>query len=228
MKRVVKTVRLRMRKVVKTALFPIVLVFLIIILFEKSEILGRQVGETINLLATSAAAIGIFQLAYQISLQMKERKNQAVALLFDDMVNPEFREKLAFVYSHKVEDLELSKLSQDDLRIVEDVTGRYDGLGWRVKNGLIPKEETLQLFWDSILRSAQQLHCHIKDQRMARKEEKLPEDVKYKADFEWLAKECKRFQLKRMLIPKKEWPNEGASIEDWLKIEPLTIFETHR
>jgi hypothetical protein len=152
----------------------------------------------------------------KVKLPRKDQKNQAVARLFDELVTPEFRKKLRFVYSRQAEDLILPKLTEPERDMVEEVLARFDGLGFRVRNKLIPKQEALHLFWDMVLRSAQRLQPHLQDQR-ARRDPRY----EYKEDFEWLAKECKRYQLATL---GQKLPSKKLDLDDLLQLEPLPIF----
>jgi hypothetical protein len=76
----------------------------------------------------------------------RDQKNQAIAHLFDELVTPEFRKKLRFVYSRQAEDLILLNLTEPERDMVEEVLARFDGLGFRVRNGLVPKQYALHLF----------------------------------------------------------------------------------
>lgn len=182
---------------------------------------------TLTEIANLATAIGILLttlglilLIYQLSLQRQDQKNQAIVRLFDEVVTPEFRRKLLFVYSREAGDLLLSKLSQSERETVEEVTARFDGLGFRVRKQLVPKQEALELFWDLVLRSAQQLRPHVLDQR-----EKRGALHEYKLDFDWLARECKVFHLKRL---GRQPPTLDMSLDELLKVEPLPIFRIEK
>jgi len=165
---------------------------------------------------TLFTAFGLILLGVQLWLQRKDQKNQAIAHLFDEVVTPEFRQKLLFVYSREPETLTLSKLSQSEREIVEEVTARFDGLGFRVRTGLVPKQEAMELFWDLVVRCSQQLRPHILDQR-----ERRGVLHKYKADFHWLACECKIYHLRRLSSPY----TKKISLDELLRIEPLPIFK---
>jgi len=171
--------------------------------------LGTAVG-------TLLTASSLILLVYQLSLQRKDQKNQAIARLFDELVTPDFRRRLLFVYSRSPEELILEKLSQSDREIVEEVTARFDGLGFRVRTRLVPKEETLELFWDLVLRCSQQLRPHVLGQR-----EKRGVLYEYKADFDWLARECKLFQLKQL---GQQPPSVDMSLDELLRLDPLPVF----
>jgi len=167
-------------------------------------------------IATLLAAIGLFLLACQIYLQRIDQRNQAVAQVFDELVTPDFRRKLHFVYSHRPEDLVLSNLSESDRETVEEVTARFDGLGFRVRKGIVPRNEARELFWDLVVRCAQQLRPHLLDQR-----EKRGILREYKTDFDWLARECKLFQLRKL---SNKSPAKDLNLDELLKLEPLPIF----
>lgn len=171
-------------------------------------------------LATAVGALSLILLSYQLWLQRKDQKNQAVAHLFDELVTPEFRQKLLLVYSKSPEELLLERLSQLEREMVEEVTARFDGLGFRVRSQIVPKQEALELFWDLILRCAQQLRPHVLDQR-----EKRGVLRDYKADFDWLARECKLFQLKRL---GRKPPMKDISLDELLRLDPLPIFRTEK
>jgi len=167
-------------------------------------------------LAGWAAVIGIFLLAYQIHLQIKYQRNQAVAKLFDDMVTPEFQKKLRFVYSRTPEDLILSKLDESQREIVDEITARFEALGFRIRKKVVPKKESIEIFWDWVIRCAQQLRLYIKDQRRRRG----PSDF-YRNDFDWLARECKLFHLERL---GHKVSTMDMELDELLKVKPLSFF----
>ena len=177
-------------------------------------------------IASLATAFAVFLLAYQIYLQRKDQRNQAIARLFDELVTLEFRRQLLFIYSRKPEDLVVSKLTDSEREMVEDVTARFDGLGFRVRKRIIPKKESLELFWDLVVRSAQQLRPHIQDQRDKRQEKQgaFRKYREYKADFDWLARECKLFHLQGV---GQKISQKDISLDELLQLEPLPIFTAH-
>ena len=178
-----------------------------------------EIANLATAIGTLLTAFGLILLTYQLALQRKDQKNQAIARLFDEVVTPEFRQKLLFVYSREPENLTLPKLSQSEREIVEEVTARFDGLGFRVRTGLVPKHETMELFWDLVVRCAQQLRSHILDQR-----ERRGVLREYKADFDWLARECKIYHLKNL---SSSYPRR-ISLDELLQIKPLPIFKSEK
>lgn len=173
------------------------------------------IQDIIQVIADVATAIAVGFLLYQLRESRKDQKSQAFARLFDELVTPEFRKNLRFVYSRQAEDLVLP-LPEPERDMVEEVLARFDGLGFRVKNGLVPKKEALHLFWDLVVRSAQQLYPHLQDQRVRRGPQH-----EYKEDYEWLVKECKRYQLAKL---GQKWLSKELDLDDLLKVEPLPVF----
>jgi len=173
----------------------------------------------IQVLADLATVVGIGFLLYQLRESRRDQKNQAIARLFDELVTPEFRKRLHFVYSRQAEDLILSKLTESERDMVEEVLARFDGLGFRVRNALVPKQYALHLFWDMVVRSAQRLYLHVQDQR-----ERRGRQHEYKGDYEWLARECKRYQLAKM---GQKRLSKKLELDDLLKLEPLPIFRVN-
>lgn len=169
---------------------------------SQARLTERVAMVSLSDIANLATALAFFLLAYQVYLQRKDQKNQSIAHLFDELVTPEFRRQLLFVYSHKPEELIVSKLTDSERDIVENVTARFDGLGFRVRKGTVPKTEALELFWDLVVRSAQQLRPHILDQREKRQESQI-ESAGHK-------------------IPRK-----STNLDELLKVKPLPIFTAH-
>jgi hypothetical protein len=60
-------------------------------------------------------------------------QNQAITQLFDEFLTPEFRQKVIFIYSRKPEDLILSKLTEQEREVIDEVTSRFEGLGFKVR-----------------------------------------------------------------------------------------------
>jgi hypothetical protein len=143
--------------------------------------------------ATFVAAFGLICLAIQICFQQRNQREQVLTRLFDEMITPSFQEKLRFIYSRLPENLVLAKLDVDQRAVVDEVTARFEALGFKVRKRIIPKRDTVEIFWDWVIRCAQQLRPHIQDQRRRRG----PSD-NYREDFDWLARECKLYQLKRL------------------------------
>jgi len=97
-------------------------------------------------ISAGLTAVGLLILAYQIYLQRRDRRNQDIIQLFDKLVTPDFRRKLFFIYSRKPEDLVLSKLDENQQEIVTEVAARFEELGTKVRMGVVPKKETIEIF----------------------------------------------------------------------------------
>jgi hypothetical protein len=91
--------------------------------------------------------------------------------LYDEVMNRSFREELTFVYQHEPSELLLAKLTIDQKLQVEDIIGRFDAIGYRVKKHLLRKADALRLFSRVVVKSAQKLVAYINEQRLARKED---------------------------------------------------------
>lgn len=98
---------------------------------------------TLQDFANIATALGFFLLAYQIYLQRRDQHNQQIAQLFDRLLEPDFRGKIQFVFTHKPENLIPTELSGPDLLIVTEVTARLEELGLKVRKGIVPNRETI-------------------------------------------------------------------------------------
>lgn len=168
-------------------------------------------------LGATLAGFGLILLFVQIRLQYKEQKKQAVSELFNDLLTLDFRRKMMFLYSREPEQLRLEKTSVSERELIDEVTSQFDRIGFKVRNNLFPKSETMELFRDWVIRSAQQLQFYIEDQG-ARRGDCDP----YRMDFEWLAKECKFYQLRKM---QRKLPNRNIPLSQLLKNEPYAIFK---
>jgi hypothetical protein len=177
-------------------------------------------GITISELANVATAVGgvatavaVFLLAYQISLQRKQQKNAELTQLFERAITPDFRQKLSFVYSLNPEDLVLSKLDKGQQLIVTEVTGAFEEMGFKVRKGIVPRRESIEGFYDWIIPCAQRLRLHIQDEQTRR-----GPSYRYREHFDWLAKECKLFQLKRDGCKSA---SREKSLDELLKLNPM-------
>jgi hypothetical protein len=206
--------------------------------------IGSTPTEILNTSANLATAIGIILLSYQIYLQREaqKRENQdrmtqiLLQLTKDFDEDRDFNESIYFIHSRKAIDLIRAKLTHEERNRVKDVIGRYDRLGYRIRKGGIPKNEALEMFWEEVIRCAQQLLPYINDLRRLRRENvhgELPQHLKYMADFEQFAKECKLFHLR--LVSSRgelrvEYKNTALdtfstlSLEQLLTICPIYIY----
>lgn len=98
--------------------------------------------------------VGVCILAYQIYLQRREFKRDAITRLFDELNTPKFRKVLRFIYSHDPADLTLENLPEKGRDDVEMVTAQLDGVGFRLEEHLVPDDETYELFWGVVLQNS--------------------------------------------------------------------------
>jgi hypothetical protein len=136
------------------------------------------------------------------------------------MVTPDFRRKLYFIYSRKPEDLISSKLDESQQEIVTEVTGRFEELGSKVRMGMVPRNESIEIFYDWAIPCAQQLRPHILDLRQRR-----GPSYQYREHFDWLAKECKLFQLRRDGC---KLATKNMSLDELLMLNPMPIVRVEK
>ena len=101
-----------------------------------------------------------------------------------ELLNPEIREALRIVFA--ADPLEF--LDRADLRLrdaAEKVLDMYDLIGLRVKAGTIPKSQTIDSEWPTVLRAAQQLGHFVDQEARERKTD-------YKEGFKWFVSELRR------------------------------------
>ncbi len=163
-----------------------------------------------------ATAIGLALLAYQVFLQRRDSSFERATLIFAELNAPEVREALRFVYSRSPEQLLLSELSEDERQKVEMVLAHLERLSYRIRRGLVGEQEVYEMFWDVVVRVAQQLYSHIDDQAQRR------DGYRHVANFEWPAR---RFKVRSLKIQGGAPPNADAtSLAHLLEIKPLPVF----
>jgi len=157
----------------------------------------------------------------QFFLQRKEQKRQAVFRLLDELATLEFRRRIRFIYSREPEDLVRDKLTVEDNDSVEEITGKFEGIGFRIRKGFIPKKLAIELIWDMELRCGQRLYLHVKDQQNKRKDSGMREDLRYRNDFLWLTRECKNYHLKQLGYNIADY--SSLTLDQLLAKQPLYI-----
>ena len=159
--------------------------------------------------------LSLLFLARQICLQRREQRYQAIAAMFSEFQNPKFREALRFIYSREPANLILEHLSEEELEQVEMVTVHLQRLGFRARKKLVPEDECYHLFQGMVIRTAQQLQQHLRDQRQKRGTEL------YRGDYDWLVR---RFKLRQLGEKDRRSIDEQMPLSDLLAIEPLPVF----
>ena len=154
-------------------------------------------------------------LARQIYLQRREQRYQAIAAMFSEFQNPKFRKALRFIYSREPANLTLEHLSEEELEQVEMVTAHLERLGLSVRSKLVPEDECYQLFHGRVIKTAQQLREHLRDQREKR------EAGSYRHNYDWLVR---RFKLRHLRKKGHRLIDEQMPLSDLLEIEPLPVF----
>lgn len=178
-------------------------------LWDQISAIGSAAGSIV-------AAIGLLLVARQIQLQRGDGELQAITLLLSELNTPEMRKAQRLIYSRQPSQLVLASLSEDAERNqVELVIAHLDRLGFRVRERQVNLEHAYRLFWDTVIRSAQQLGDHLDDQSRLRGYEHCP-------DFQWLAR---AFKTKHLRSKSKLPPHHRKlALPALLKTEPLAIF----
>lgn len=165
-------------------------------------------------------AISLALLAYQIYLQRRDQRNQAIARLLEEMETVDFRRKMTFLYWNEPKDLVASKLTEAERETINEVIARFEALSFKVQKGVIPKRDFIEGYWDWVVRCAQQSRPYINDQRQRR-----DPSENYRANFDWLARECKLFHLERTGNKSRA---KNLTLEELLKIQPLPFFRVDK
>jgi hypothetical protein len=187
------------------------------------KVWGLEEPGFFGLIANITTAGGFVAIAFQIYLQRKDQKAQGMAQLYEELGAPEFQKKLALIYDRgrTKEKLKRSELTKEfgadceKVQWIEDVTRGYNTLAYRIRIGVNPKQESIALGWEAVIRIAQRLVPHIKEQRKNREEHsRLQEIEKYRGYFVWYAKECKLHHLWIIGCPKTDEWGDNVSLDD--------------
>jgi hypothetical protein len=98
------------------------------------------------------------------------------------------------------------------------VTARFEEMGFKVRKGIVSKRESIEGFYDWVIPCAQHLRLHIQDERNRR-----GPSYRYREHLDWLAKECKLFQLKR---DGYKLASRKMSLDQLLGLKPMPITES--
>jgi hypothetical protein len=158
---------------------------------------GPNTYSILDIIGSVASGAAFIALAVEVGIQVRELRNARVSRLTDDLVKQEVREAVQRIYQCWPSDLRLQPLrseTNDSLRKdVENVIGLFNSIGYRVRSKVLSRPLVLRLYWDTIIRIAQQLHDYIADQRRSRGEPlEGHTGSSYCADLEWLALGARR------------------------------------
>ncbi len=141
----------------------------------------------IQIAGIAIAAVGLLLIWQQLRLGNKQAKFQALTELHKELISKDMQEALRLIYSKEPD--ELATPSIDELPKIQLVLNTYDLIGFRVKQKIIPKKETLQTEWMVLLRIWKKLKKFVEKHRTF-----CGKSVPYKKYFEELCKMAERFQ----------------------------------
>ena len=143
----------------------------------------------IQSVSTLAAIIALLLIWVQLKYQNKQMKYQALTQLHQELIGHTIQKALRFIFSSEPNDIAHPR-SEEDLERIELVLNTYDLIGFRVKQDLLPRDDTLKTEWMLLL------PLGLKLQEFIGCEKVLRGGAPYKAHFEWLVKMAEEFKAK--------------------------------
>ncbi len=143
----------------------------------------------IQVISTAAAIVALFLIWLQLRTQSKQMKFDALTELHKQLNTSFIREALRFIYASEADDLANPK-SEDELEKIEFVLETYDLIGFRIRQGVLPKDATLATEWTILMRLGEKLQPFIEREEKRR-------CIPYKEHFMWLVKRAKEWQERR-------------------------------
>lgn len=170
--------------------------------------------ELILQMVTSAAALfGLGMIWFQLRLSTKLSQYSALTNAHHEIGSLEFRIALRRIYHASSEEIEhLDESGGDEIReAFELVSGRYDLMGARLQDGVLPHDGTLKTEWKVLM----VLWPKVKSIVLARRKGR---GTPYKEHFEWLFKQAHSYQQKHFpssnpLLNLAELPNATTNTE---------------
>jgi hypothetical protein len=141
----------------------------------------------INSLASLAAALGLFFVAWQTREATKARKLEAFVEISRDLGSDESRELREFIYNELPQNP--TEFSKDTLAKVESLCASFERTSLLVNSGLADKELLLRMYGEAIAKSWDKLSPYIESARPGCSEQ-------YMVEFETLAKDARKYQGK--------------------------------
>lgn len=147
----------------------------------------ENIQNILQLIATAIAIVGLFLVWYRLRLLHQQAVFQSLSHFQAIVLKPELQEALRFIYScepHQLSDptcvVQLAK--------VELILNHYDLLAWRIKKGIIPLKDVIEIEWPVLLRFWQQLREFVEA------EQKRRGDVPYKESLKWLVGKASEYK----------------------------------
>lgn len=145
----------------------------------------------LQMVASAAALFGLAMIWFQLRLSIKLSRFAALTNAHQEIGTLEFRRALRRIYHASPEEIEsLDESGNDELRkAVELVTGRYDLMGARLQDGVLPRDGTLKTEWKLLVVLWPKLEPIVLARGKGR-------DTPYKEHFKWLFEQAKAYQQK--------------------------------
>ncbi len=141
----------------------------------------------IQIISTVAGLVALLLIWQQLRYQSKQMKFEALTQLHQQITGDAMQEALRFVYASEPNSLAHPK-SEDELKKIELVLIAYDLVGFRVRQGVLPENATLETEWMILTSLWPQVQPFIERERQLRG------GVPYKQNFEWLVKRAEEFK----------------------------------
>lgn len=139
-----------------------------------------------SVVSAAAASGALVMVAWQIRLQTKQLRFEALTRLHDLLISVQMHNDLRLIYATQASAL-AAPSSPETLQALERVLAMYDMIGFRVREGVLPKDSVLKTEWTVLLRLWAQSKAFVVAERQRR-------GVPYKDDFEWLVNEAKTYK----------------------------------
>jgi ADP-ribose pyrophosphatase len=169
----------------------------------------------LEIAATVAALFGLLMIYRQLRLSTILSQHAALTNAHQEIGSPEFRKALQQIYHASSEELKhLDESGDDELkRAFGLVAGRYDLMGARLQDGVLPLDGTLKTEWKVLVVLWPKLEPAILERRDGR-------GTPYKEHLQWLFEKAKEYQQNhkdyRSLKPhlnEAELPNASTNAE---------------
>lgn len=139
----------------------------------------------IHCAATLIAIFGLLLVWRQLRLGHRQTRFQALTDLHRELLATDMQRALRFIFSNKPDRLACPR-SEEELEQIELVLNAYDLIAFRVREGVLPRQETLKTERRILLCVWKQLEEFIKRQR------ELRQDDSYKKHLESFVLEAKK------------------------------------
>jgi ADP-ribose pyrophosphatase YjhB (NUDIX family) len=141
----------------------------------------------VQLISAATAIIALLLIWLQLSYQTKQMRFEALTQLHQELIKPEMQKALRFIYNSDPEKLS-NPTSEEAFIFIESVLNMYDLIGFRLRQGVLPRKATLETEWMVLLRIWPQLKPFIEAERLRRG------NRFYKEHFEWLVNQAEQFK----------------------------------